>query len=139
MLDYSTTSQQFKGAPYFNLSLDQDTVLEGSDIPPAVPPFLACGDLSGWDESEQVMMDADKSYPIRQDFVSPIAPPILPPHQAQQVEKANVSFVAFACISTRQPHCIGGRVILPMDALFVMCPANIKDFILPLINRNFHS
>jgi len=74
------------------LSLDQDTVLEGSDIPAAVPPFLACGDLSGWDESEQVMMDADKSYPIQQGFVAPIAPPILPPHQAQAVEKTIVSF-----------------------------------------------
>lgn len=66
-------------------------MLEGSDIPSAVPPFLACGDLSGWDESEQVMMDADKSYPIEKDFVAPIAPPILPPHKAQSAEKANVS------------------------------------------------
>lgn len=66
-------------------------MLEGSDIPSAVPPFLACGDLSGWDESEQVMMDADKSYPIEQDYVAPIAPPILPPHKAQTAEKANVS------------------------------------------------
>jgi hypothetical protein len=56
-----------------------------SDIPRAVPPFLACGDLSGWDESEQTMMDADKSYPIEQDYVAPIAPPILPPHQAQEM------------------------------------------------------
>ena len=83
------------------MSLDQDTVLEGSDIPPAVPPFLACGDLSGWDESEQVMMDADKSYPIQQDFVAPIAPPILPPHQAQKVEK-RVSLPYATCTSTRQ-------------------------------------
>lgn len=78
-------SQHFKGPPYFNLSLHQDTVLESSDIPPAVPPFLACGDLSGWNESEQTIMDADKSYPIEQDYVAPIAPPILPPHQAKDV------------------------------------------------------
>ena len=32
------------------------------------------------------MMDADKSYPIEQEYVAPIAPPILPPHQAQEME-----------------------------------------------------
>lgn len=81
-------SQQFKGAPFFNLSLDEETVLESSDIPADIPPFLACGDLSGWDESEQTMMDADKSYPITKEYVAPIAPPILPPHQAQQNSSA---------------------------------------------------
>jgi hypothetical protein len=84
LLQLMNYSQQFKGAPFFNLSLDQDTVLESSDIPTSIPPFLACGDLSGWGESEQEMMDADKSYPITQEYVAPIAPPILPPHQAQE-------------------------------------------------------
>jgi hypothetical protein len=30
-------------------------------------------------------MDADKIYPIEQDYVAPIAPPILPPHQAKEM------------------------------------------------------
>ena len=63
-LESFVVCQQFKGPPYFNLSLDQDTVLEGSNLPPCVPPFLACGDLSGWGENEQTIMDADKSYPV---------------------------------------------------------------------------
>jgi tRNA (cytidine32/guanosine34-2'-O)-methyltransferase len=84
-LESFVVCQKFKGAPYFNLSLDQDSVLEGSDLPPCVPPFLACGDLSGWGENEQSLMDADKSYPIEEeDYVAPVMPPILPPHQAQQ-------------------------------------------------------
>ena len=87
MIDF-LNSQQFKGEPFFDLSLDTDTVLETStNIPPAIPPFLACGDLSGWDETEQSMMDADKSYPIEQEYVAPIAPPILPPHQQAQEEE----------------------------------------------------
>lgn len=84
-LESFVVCQHFKGSPFFNLSLDQDTVLEGPDIPRAIPPFLACGDLSGWDESEQTVMDADKSYPIEQEYVAPIAPPILPPHQAKEM------------------------------------------------------
>lgn len=35
----------------------------------------------------------------------------------------------------RQTTGIGSSVSFPMDPLFVMCPANINDFILPLINR----
>ena len=86
-LESFVVCQHFKGEPYFNLSLDQDTVLEGSNLPACVPPFLACGDLSGWGEEEQILMDADKSYPIQQGYVAPVAPPILPPHQAQQQQK----------------------------------------------------
>ena len=88
-------SQHFKGAPFFDLSLDSDTVLEDSDIPAVIPPFLACGDLSGWNESEQSMMDADKSYPIEQEYVAPIAPPILPPHQAQEMENQSCKLKIF--------------------------------------------
>jgi hypothetical protein len=92
------SSQHFKGPPYFNLSLHQDTVLESSDIPRAVPPFLACGDLSGWGESEQTMMDADKSYPIEQDYVAPIAPPILPPHQAKEMGENAGKSTNWSCL-----------------------------------------
>jgi hypothetical protein len=33
-------------------------------------------------------MDADKSYPIEEDeYVAPVAPPILPPHQAKEQQE----------------------------------------------------
>lgn len=84
-LESFVVCQQFKGGDFLNLSLDSDTVLEGSNLSPAIPPFLACGDLSGWGEDQHTMMDADKSYPMEEDqYVAPVAPPILPPHQAQE-------------------------------------------------------
>jgi tRNA (cytidine32/guanosine34-2'-O)-methyltransferase len=85
-LESFVVCQQFKGGDKFrNLSLDQYTVLEGSDLPRCIPPFLACGDLSGWGEEEGTVMDADKSYPVdNNNYVAPIAPPILPPHQAKE-------------------------------------------------------
>jgi tRNA (cytidine32/guanosine34-2'-O)-methyltransferase len=89
-LESFVVCQQFKGGDFCNLSLDsQDTVLEGSNLSPAIPPFLACGDLSGWDEQAGlIVMDADKSYPIEEDeYVAPVAPPILPPHQAQEQQQ----------------------------------------------------
>jgi len=72
-----------------NLSLDRDTILdvpEGSrSLPKCIPPFLACGDLSGWGEEAGTIMDADKSYPIQEeDYVAPIHPPIAPPHTKSQ-------------------------------------------------------
>jgi tRNA (cytidine32/guanosine34-2'-O)-methyltransferase len=89
-LESFVVCQQFKGGDFCNLSLDsQDTVLEGSNLSPAIPPFLACGDLSGWGEQAGlIVMDADKSYPIEEDeYVAPVAPPILPPHQAQEQQR----------------------------------------------------
>mmetsp|Transcript_44572 Transcript_44572/g.53505 ORF Transcript_44572/g.53505 Transcript_44572/m.53505 type:complete len:378 (-) Transcript_44572:34-1167(-) len=49
-------------------------------------PFVACGDLSGYDRNAFLMdgidfLDADKSYPLEQDYVSPVAPPIRPPYE----------------------------------------------------------
>lgn len=95
--------EHFKGAPYFNLPLDiggyvnvndyvpslQDLSLEGDGqetLDPAVIPFLACGDLSGWSRSGMVL-DADKSYPITEtEHIAPIALPIEPPYQSS-IEK----------------------------------------------------
>jgi len=72
-----------------NLSLDRDTILdvaEGSpSLPKCIPPFLACGDLSGWGEEAGTIMDADKSYPMKEeDYVAPIHPPMAPPHTKSQ-------------------------------------------------------
>lgn len=72
-----------------NLSLDRDTILdviEGSpSLPKCIPPFLACGDLSGWGEEPGTIMDADKSYPMEEaDYVAPIHPPMAPPHTKSQ-------------------------------------------------------
>lgn len=72
-----------------NLSLDRDTILdvtEGSpSLPKCIPPFLACGDLSGWGEKAGTIMDADKSYPMEEkDYVAPIHPPMAPPHTESQ-------------------------------------------------------
>lgn len=52
------------------------------ELPLAVVPFLACGDLSGFAPPGMVL-DSDKSYPIdsSKDFVAPIAPPIDPPYE----------------------------------------------------------
>ena len=87
-LESFVVCQQFKGGDCNNLSLDGDTVLEGSNLPPCIPPFLACGDLSGWGEEPGTIMDADKSYPTDYDkYVAPIAPPILPPHQAKEQQQ----------------------------------------------------
>lgn len=50
-----------------------------------VVPFIACGDLSGWNYFQGQPLDSDKSYPIdcrkESSYISPIAPPILPPYQ----------------------------------------------------------
>lgn len=92
-LEAFVVCQHFRGGENFrNLPLDRDTVLENNDhqnnkihskIPPYIPPFLACGDLSGWGEDSGMVMDADKSYPMdEKDFVSPVAPPIYQPHLA---------------------------------------------------------
>mmetsp|Transcript_23788 Transcript_23788/g.38768 ORF Transcript_23788/g.38768 Transcript_23788/m.38768 type:complete len:293 (-) Transcript_23788:552-1430(-) len=87
-LESFVVCQQFKGGEFQNLVLDKDTVLEGSNLPQCIPPFLACGDLSGWGEEDGTIMDADKSYPTDyNNYVAPIAPPILPPHQAKHQQQ----------------------------------------------------
>ena len=90
----------FKGAPFFDLPLDAGGLTNvvnnadwfGShdvnpDLDPSVLPFLACGDLSGWDLPKGVtVLDADMSYPIDDttQHVAPPAPPIDPPYQQSQ-------------------------------------------------------
>jgi tRNA (cytidine32/guanosine34-2'-O)-methyltransferase len=93
--------QDFKGAPYFDLPLDAGGLTHVVDttewcsgrnldpeLDPAVLPFIACGDLSGWKLPEGVtILDADKSYPIdntTDEYIPPVAPPIDPPYQQSQ-------------------------------------------------------
>ena len=90
-LESFVVCQNFYGEPYYDLPLDASSALDSGNIPTAVPPFLACGDLSGWGGSkegtinEEEIMDADKSYDISQDeYIAPLAPPIEPPHQTQK-------------------------------------------------------
>lgn len=52
-----------------------------TELAPAVVPFLACGDLSGF-APPGAILDADKSYPMdSKDYIAPIAPPIDPPYE----------------------------------------------------------
>ncbi|KAG7366284.1 cell division protein J [Nitzschia inconspicua] len=88
-LESFVVCQNFRGGEKFrNLPLDGDTVLESDNIAPHIPPFFACGDLSGWGEESGIVMDADKSYPMdEKDFVAPVAPPIYQPHLAQEYQE----------------------------------------------------
>jgi tRNA (cytidine32/guanosine34-2'-O)-methyltransferase len=91
-LESFVVCQQFKGEPFFNLPLDSESILDDTTkIPPAIPPFLACGDLSGWG-TETEMMDADKSYPMETEYIAPVAPPIQPPHGAKKMQQEKVRF-----------------------------------------------
>jgi tRNA (cytidine32/guanosine34-2'-O)-methyltransferase len=90
-LESFVVCQQFNtsnSANVRNLSLDRDTILDVvplEGLPNCIPPFLACGDLSGWGEEAGTIMDADKSYPMEEeDYVAPIHPPIAPPHTKSQ-------------------------------------------------------
>ena len=99
--------QKFKGPPYYDLPLvginsiiDYDAFSDANSIPRAVLPFIACGDLSGWnsngngngdgedgkggtDNDWKTTMDANKSYPMDDTakYIAPITPPIQPPHE----------------------------------------------------------
>lgn len=92
--------QGFKGGEFFNLPLEGgfDSQISGAgglredkdkdDIVPSIVPFLACGDLSGYKVPQGFdVLDADKSYPLDQPYVEPIAKPIRPPYEAS-IEKA---------------------------------------------------
>ncbi len=106
--------QEFKGGEFFDLPLeggfDPDTytcndgmewkagaggvrgLIKRAEILPSIVPFVACGDLSGYDNSGLSFLDADKSYPIDcddartndkgQSYIQPIAPPIKPPYES---------------------------------------------------------
>ena len=98
--------QHFKGPPYYDLPLvginsiiDYDAFSDANSIPRAALPFIACGDLSGWnsggnvsgeggdgngsDNDWKTTMDANKSYPMDDTakYIAPITPPIQPPHE----------------------------------------------------------
>lgn len=57
------------------------------DIIPSIVPFLACGDLTGYKIPEGVdFLDADKSYPLDEAHVEPLAKPIKPPYESAQAK-----------------------------------------------------
>jgi tRNA (cytidine32/guanosine34-2'-O)-methyltransferase len=65
---------------------EQNSHLHEKDyINQVVVPFVACGDLSGWNYFQGQPLDSDKSYPTdfgkESAYISPIAPPISPPYQ----------------------------------------------------------
>lgn len=91
--------QGFRGGKFLNLPLEGgfDPQISGAgglreddndDIIPSIVPFLACGDLSGYKPPDDMdVWDSDKSYPVDQPYVEPIAKPIRPPYQTS-IEKA---------------------------------------------------
>jgi hypothetical protein len=88
-------------------------------------------------ELDLTMMDADKSYPIEQDYVAPIAPPILPPHQAKEMEENACKSTNWSClvVTNARPSSDGGRVFQYHTNL---CSSSVQryinDVILPLPN-----
>ena len=115
--------QGFHGGKFMNLPLEGgfDEVAGGAgglrdtykqhdadvNLHPSIVPFIACGDLSGYQAPGGVdFLDSDKSYPLDQDlrlknpkdiaenkgskqsnYIAPLAPPIKPPYQSS-IEKA---------------------------------------------------
>jgi tRNA (cytidine32/guanosine34-2'-O)-methyltransferase len=89
--------QGFKGGRYLNLPLDIGGYVnvenyigveqeENNELVSTIIPFIACGDLSGWNPDGQVL-DSDKSYPMDEsEYIEPIAPPLEPPYQ-ESIEK----------------------------------------------------
>lgn len=100
--------ERFRGGKYFDLPLDVGGHIHVSELAGVslnneseqekdtddsednymkryVVPFIACGDLSGFVSSGQVL-DSDKSYPVENcidsTYIAPIAPPIDPPYKA---------------------------------------------------------
>lgn len=94
--------QGFKGGVYFDLPLEGgfDPQLAGAGgvrddndtyILPSIVPFLACGDLTGYKAPAGIdFLDSDKSYPLDEAHVEPIAKPIRPPYEAS-IAKAKES------------------------------------------------
>ena len=82
------------------------------------------------------MMDADKSYPIEQEYVAPIAPPILPPHQAQEMENQSCKLKTFffsPLFISAQYFASSKTVTFHWLLCLLAVQRNIKDVILPLI------
>ena len=47
-------------------------------------PFIACGDLNGFDNSKEGFLDADKSYEVdvlKQEHLEPVCKPIRPAYE----------------------------------------------------------
>lgn len=77
--------QRFKAGRLLNLPLDRGGLVDIADgvdgLPAETIPFLACGDLSGFDVPTGQVIDADKSYPIDgHDYIAPLSPPIDAPY-----------------------------------------------------------
>jgi len=94
---YINVNDLVTGAARINLSLEEGSSEQEEVAAARYPamslaasveiPFLACGDMSGWNGDSSVVLDADKSYPIEMEqHISPIAPPIEPPYQTS-IEK----------------------------------------------------
>lgn len=86
--------QGFYGDPYFDLPLEGGFdinaeadmrgagCLEGA-LHPSIVPFIACGDLSGFEG-----LDADKSYPLGDaSSIAPLVPPIRPPYETSMAKE----------------------------------------------------
>lgn len=104
--------QGFFGGKYMNLPLEggfqegigagglrSESEEEGGLLHPSIVPFIACGDLSGYDAPGGVdFLDSDKSYPLDENnvsinrnvvstnYIAPIAPPIRPPYESSMTK-----------------------------------------------------
>nr|ACO12082.1 ribosomal RNA methyltransferase 1 [Lepeophtheirus salmonis] len=67
----------------FSNSLTLDFNKDASDVNRIIIPFIACGDLSGY--------DADKSYSLEESYSykSPVQPPINPPYKSALAKRRN--------------------------------------------------
>jgi tRNA (cytidine32/guanosine34-2'-O)-methyltransferase len=109
-LEAFVVCQNFKGGPCCNLPLDNNSFstlqtsailsehasshADSQTLHPSIIPFVACGDLSGWEPPagspafDLGVLDADKSYPMAPSsnendvlYIAPLVPPIKPPYE----------------------------------------------------------
>jgi tRNA (cytidine32/guanosine34-2'-O)-methyltransferase len=89
--------QGFKAGKFMNLPLDcggwssfassGESSASNNEINAKVVPFISCGDLSGFDNSEEGFLDADKSYSVKKEGgggggrVEPVQKPLRPPYE----------------------------------------------------------
>lgn len=110
--------QGFYGGQFMNLPLEggfqegigagglrSESEEEGDVLHPSIVPFIACGDLSGYDAPGGVdFLDSDKSYPLDEkesisqnnisknknvdatNYIAPLAPPIRPPYESSMAK-----------------------------------------------------
>ena len=95
-VDLETVIEEVEGASTTNTTTS-DKETHPSQLDPFVVPFIACGDLSGWEmgkgqrQQQLQHLDADASYPIWEDseYIPPVAPPIQPPYETSLSQKKN--------------------------------------------------